>query len=729
MNSYGQGPGYTRNSPHFLNGGGYPPALTPSYADLTPVDIGTTLAQMMKLVSRYRWQLATFIGLAMAAAIAVQIFVPKVYEASVLVKVDRHSAGGVVGQEATQVSSVDDMDQIIATQIELAQSDPVLRPVAERFKVLEAEGQLKGLSPEQIALKRAAPIQLKKLSIARPPNSYLLRISYRAHDPQLAADVSNAIADSLVEHSNDTGNRSSAQISASVARHMTSLRAKMTDADKQLANFEKELNMDPEQRVMVQSARLAQLNTEFTSVQSERVRKEAVLAELSRKGTVSLAAAQAATQDSTLLNETVQRLNAARQQFALVRSYYGEGHPEYVKAQQQVQEVQAQLNELQSRARERATDEYKQALGREHRLQALLQQTKVEVDGLKSRAHQYAQLRDESDGYRKLYQELASRADVADINRQFQNATVQVVAAALPPQDAQYPKLMINLPLAFLLSGILGIFTVVIRNTMDTTCADPEEFAKQHHINVLSAMPATKSLPNVRTLGLAAPSPFEPELTMKYQEGVRYLRSALTLLMMDSSVRSLLITSSLPAEGKSTTSAFLAAACAQLGRQVLLIDADFRQPALHKLFGQSNTMGLSDVLLGKPVGGAIVRLDQPGLFLMPLGTVPRQAANRISARFPEVLRETTRQFDLVIVDCSPMLGVAESQEIAGAVDSVLLVTKASSTTSRNVSQTLEILSRSRAKLLGVVMNQVRPSSGNDYGYYYFGEDVRRKRGA
>jgi capsular exopolysaccharide synthesis family protein len=698
-----------------------PPAL-PSFIDLSPAGPSTSSEQFLKIVHRHRWKLAAFVCLAMAGAIVIQKVVPKTYEASTLVKVDRHSAGGVVGQEASQVSSVDDMDQIIATQIELVKSDPVLRPVADRYNLLEVEKQLKGLTPEKAAAKLAAPIVLKGLTVSRPPNSYLMRITYREHDPVLAANVANAVAESLTAHANDTGNRSSEEIAATVAQHMSKLRTKMEEADKQLVAFEKELNMDPEQRVTVQAARLNQLNTEYTSVQAERIRRESIVAELSKAGPVSLAAAQAAqaaAQDTTLLNETKQRLNAARQQFALVRSYYGEGHPEYVKAQQQVQEVQNQLDELQSGSRERADDEYKQALGREQRLQSLVGQTKTEVDGLKSRAYQYEQLKADADNYKKLYQELASQADIADINRQFQNASIQVVAPALAPLEAVFPRLLINLPVAFLLSGILGLLVVVLGDSLNTTFSDPEEFASQLRINVLSAMPATKNLPNVHQVGLSGDAPAnEAELTTRYREGIRYLRSALTLIMLDKSIRTLLVTSAVPGEGKSTTSAYLSAACAQLGKNVLLMDADFRHPTLHKLFGKSNRIGLSDVLLGRPSTSAIIRLEQPGLYLMPVGSEPRRAGDMISSGLPAVLDEVSAQFDLVIVDCSPMLGVPESLEVARAVNSVLLVTKASSTTSKMVSQTLELLARSRANVMGVVMNQVKPSNAKSYGYGY-----------
>ena len=278
----------------------------------SPVDTGASLNQLIELLSRHRWKLLILVGSAVLAAVLVQIFVPKMYEATALVKVDRHAAAGVIGQAASQVSSVDDMERVMATQIELAKSDPVLRPVAERFNLLEVEGQLKGLSPEKAALRRLAPVALRRMAIARPPNSYLLRISYRAHDPQLAANVANALAESLSEHANDTEKHSSERISSLVEQSMSALRDKMESSSKVLTEYEKQLNMvDPEQRATIQTARLAQLNTDFTTAQAERVRRQAILAEVqSSNNLASAQAAQAAAQD-TLLNEAVQRLNAA----------------------------------------------------------------------------------------------------------------------------------------------------------------------------------------------------------------------------------------------------------------------------------------------------------------------------------------------------------------------------------------------------------------------------------
>jgi polysaccharide biosynthesis transport protein len=687
--------------------------------DPSPLSGGASLVKFTKIISRQRWNLLAFVGFALLAAMAFQFFAPKIYEATALVKVERYSG---VGSEASQFSAVNDMNQIITTQIEMAQSDPVLRTVVERYNLLPVKKQVDAAT--EGSQQNNAPIVLKGLRVVRLTNSYLVRITYRAQDPKLAADVANGVAQSLVEYANATRQSSYGKISSLVAEDASALRSQMEASAKRLAEYEKGLNIvDPEQRVTMLNSRIAQIDTEFTAAQAERIRREAILAQVGSSNTLASAqAAQAAAQD-TLLSEAVQRLNIARQQFTSVRSYYAEGHPEYVKAQKQVQEVQSQVDELQGRAKERATAEYRQAQGRESRLLSMLQQTKTEGNSLTGRAHQYAQLKSEADNDKRIYQDLATRTRLAGITQQFQNASFQLAARALAPQETIFPKLQIVLPLALLLSGILGILFAVLANALNTTLSDPGEAASHLHMDLLAAIPAAKNLPSLShddgAAAKAGTSKRSAELTACFGEAIRTLRATLNLAMGNRPIRSLLVTSAAPGEGTSTTVAHLALAYAQLGKKVLLVDANFRRPTLAKTFDVAGPIGLFNVLMGKhSYTDAIIKLKQLGMYLMPVGTVSRTAADLIGIRMSAILAKVSREFDLVIVDAPPILAASETQELAGIVDGVLLVTKAGTTSVRLVSEAMSTLFRARANVIGLVMNQVEPSGVAGYSWDY-----------
>jgi succinoglycan biosynthesis transport protein ExoP len=699
------------------------------YEARSPVETGRSFEQLSQIIDLQKWNILAFMLLAVAIAVGIQFVVPKSYEASSLVKVDRHSAMGVVGQEASQVSSVDDMDQTITTLMELAQSDPVLRPVAEKHDLLNVEKQLERLSPVEAEKKKLAPITLKQLKVSRPPNSYLIRIAYRANDSHLAAAVANGIAQSLAEHANDTWNRSYTELSALVVQDMNALHAKMENSTKTLAAYERKLGMvDPEQRATALSNRYLQLNTEYTAAQEERLRREAVVAAIDGSGTLAAAQAADGATQSSLLSDAMKREEAARQQFSLVRSFYGENHPEYKKAVKELDEVKSEIVELRQNAKDRAEAEYQQAHGRENRLKQVLETTRKEVNDLDGEALEFQQLRSEADSDRKLYQDLADRTRVADLNRQFQNATVQVAAAALPPQEPISPKLLIDLAVAIVLSGILGLLGAVFMKAVDSTFSSPEDVASRLNVDILTTIPAATRLPQISgsSIVLNASNTFqlskrEALVGSCFVEAIRTLRTGVSLFIMDRSVRTILVTSATPLEGKSTTVTYLAAACAHIGKRTLIIDADMRRPTAHKNLNLPNESGLSDVLNGLTIlSQAIKKLDHGNLFMLTAGTIPSNPADLISVGFPAIIEAASREFDLVIIDAPPMLGVSETRELSRFVDGVILVTKANATSGKIVSEALAALTGAGATVIGLVMNQVKPAHFSNYHYSYYG---------
>ena len=683
---------------------------------------GPSLAHLIRIVTRQKWKLLAFIALAMMAAVVLQFTLTKLYEATAEVKIDRHSAQGVLGQEASQVSSVDDMDQIITTQVELAQSDPVLRPVAEEYKLLDRENQLKGLDAQEMKRKRAAPIDLKRLKVTRPPNTYLIRISYRAASPEIASQVANGIAASLVLHSNNSANRPYAEIAALIARHMVELRARMDRSSRMLVQYEKDLNMvDPEQHTTILTARLEQLNTEYTAAQTDRLRKEAIMRAVTSAPSVASARAAEADNQRSLLTDSLQRVDVARQQFSAARSYYGENHPEYVKARDQLTEALAEVDVARSGTSDKVTADYVQALEREKKLQAMVDQTKREVNDQKQLVIEYEQLKSDAERDKATYDDLSKRNQEADVNDHFRDATVQLVASARPPFLPIFPNLPIDLAVAFMLSALLGILAVILADSLDNTFSEPEEVAARFRLDILSSIPVRR-LPPIRSIGNTI-LPVETEgrnaeLIMLFGEAVRILRNSIGLMSFERPIHTLLMTSANPAEGKSTASAHLALSCAQVGKKVLLIDADMRRPTVHKQFSLSCETGLSEALPGSvAVNDAIVQIEGTSLYVLPAGPVTNLASDLISMGFASILAKLVRDFDLIIIDGPPMLGLAEAQEIASMVDSVLLVAKSGSTTGKAVADAIGALQRVRANVLGIVMNQVK-ASRSSYGYHY-----------
>jgi uncharacterized protein involved in exopolysaccharide biosynthesis len=316
-------PGQSNNPPALA----YYPQIAPQQ-EFEPETPSVPLSHYLWIVRRHRWRIVAFVATCVLATAIVSARLQPIYESTATVDIDRQTPPEVVGQDSTR-SAGDDTEAFIATQIKLIQSDSVVRPVAEQYHLLNIDTQSNHLSSQKAQAIAAAPVSLSHLKVTRPTGTNLLLINYRSTDPRLSADVSNAIANSYLAHTYNIRIRSSASLSSFMEKQLDELKAKMEQSNLALAQFEKDLDViNPEDKSNILSARLIQLNTEYTGAQAERVSKEAAW-EAIKSG--SVAAAQVSSQGESLakLSDT---LNQARQHFALVKSTYGSTHPEYRKA-------------------------------------------------------------------------------------------------------------------------------------------------------------------------------------------------------------------------------------------------------------------------------------------------------------------------------------------------------------------------------------------------------------
>ena len=205
-----------------------------------------------------------------------------------------------------------------------------------------------------------------------------------------------------------------------------------------------------------------------------------------------------------------------------------------------------------------------------------------------------------------------------------------------------------------------------------------------------------------------------------YEEAIRTLRNSILLTDFDRRLRSVLLTSASPSEGKSTVAAHLAATHAGQHKRTLLIDGDLRRPSVHRLYQVPNSVGLSNVLLQQiSWRDAVIRMDDPeGLDVLPAGPSTRRASDLIGMGLAELIEEATREYDLVVLDAPPLLGFAEPLQMATAVDGVIVVARAGDTSRKALSSVITTLARLRANLVGVVLNEVHREVSAGYYYYY-----------
>ena len=702
----------------------------PSNWEVEPEEQTIPLSHYLWVVRRHRWKILSFVAISAIATLIVSERLTPMYEATVTVDVDRKVPTAVVGQEATQ-STQNDADQFLATQIRLIQSDAVLRPVADQFHLRELEHTNESGADQGLLID--APVTLKNLKVTRPNNTYLLLIGYRSPDRRLAADVANAIARSYVEHTYNIRFRSSASLSTFMEKQLEELKAKMEQSDTALAQFEKELNViNPEEKTNIVSARLLQLNTDYTNAETERVKKEAAYKSVS-SGT--LESAQASSQGDALKSLS-ERLGQAQERFAEVKTHYGVNHPEFRKAETQLNQVQAQFDATRAGVTKRVEVEFREAVNREGMLKKAVAETKSEFDRLNARSFEYESLKHEAEADKKLYEELITKIREAGINAGFQSNMVRLADNARPSMDPAFPNIPLNVGLALFFSAVLGVGAAVLSDTLDNTIRDNEQVSRIVKAEVIGGLPQVKAWKGRASPGLVgsgnAPSLLghpadDDRLLAGFGEAVRTLRNSILLSCFDRQMKSLMVTSATPGEGKSTVCCHLAIAHAQQNHKTLLIDCDLRRPSIHRRLGLTSETGLSAVLLHGLAWRDCV-IPAPGianLDILPAGPTSRRASDLVGRALSQLLEEAASQYDLVIVDSPPALGFPEPLQMATAVDGVALIALAGQTDRKALASVVSMLRRLRANVVGVALNEVTKDLGDSYYYHgYYGKYAR-----
>ncbi len=717
--------------------------VLPPLQEFQPEAPAVPLSHYLWILRRHLWKILVFVASCVLVTFIVSSRLKPIYEATATIDVDLQAPTDVVGQGSSPNFQAPDPDLFLATQIKLIQSDAVLRPVVEQYQLLKESPQ-KGLSTQQAQSASEAPVGLPSLSVIRPPNTYLLLITYRSPNPALAANVANAVANSYMAHTYEIRIQSSASLATFMGKQLDELKAKMEKSSLALAQFEKDLDViNPEQKTNILSARLLQLNTEYTNAQADRVAKEAAWNSI-KSG--SLAAAEISPQGQSLaqLNSD---LDQAKEHLAEIKSTFGVRHPEYRKAAAQVAAIQKQFDEAQQNVSQKTEQAYKQSLNREQMLQQAVNETKAEWDQLNTRSFEYQQLKQEADADKTLYDELIKKIREADINAGFQNNNVRIADLARPPLGPVSPNIRRNTAIAFILSLLVALGTALLLDKLDTTLREPVEASRFLGVDVIGMLPldqAASALPagasdrksvdaSVVSLASSAKSNGQGNAggyrsISGFEEAVRTVRNSIFLADFDQRLRSIVLTSAEPGEGKTTLAAHLAIANSARGKSTLLVDGDLRRPSLHARFGLSAQDGLSSVLIGERTWQAVVRKieERPNLSILPAGPGSHRAADLIGPRLAELLDEFAKEYDLVVLDSPPLLGFAECLQMAVAADGVLIVTRAGETKRKAVATVVTTLRRLQANVLGVVLNRVTHNTTSEnytyYGYQQYKED-------
>ena len=578
----------------------------------------------------------------------------------------------------------------------------------------------------------------------------LIDIKYSHTDPQVASKVVNAIAETYVFSNLEKKTETNSTTGGFLQKRIAELQQQIRTGEERLVNYARNnqiISLDPNQNTVVE--RLAGLNRQLLEAESERKTAEAAYNAAKAPG----AATALADADAKQVNDIESKLVDLRQKRALLMVDATEEAPEVKEVDQQVGELDKQLKDLLSR--KSATlltnlhTRYQQSIEREQALRKSFDQQRAQTLSQNEAAINYRIIQQEIETNRTLLNGLLQGAKENDVVLAGKPNNISIVDYALAPDSPVGPNRGRTIILAFFLSIGAGVGLALFLEYLDDTVHSTEEVERGLHLPALAVIPSVGAEKRRPVLaGITAlqrqngngngKGASHSELLMNIDgrsplaESYRHLRTSVLLSTAGRAPKSLLITSSLPGEGKTTTAVNTAISLAQTGASVVIIDADMRRPRLQHIFNVDMGSGLSSVLSSDASEAdmlAMVETDEAsGLDVMSSGPIPPNPAELLgSDQMRRLMTALQARYTHVIVDSPPISSFTDGVLISTMVDGVLMVVHGGKSSRHIVRRSKQLLNDVGAKVLGVVLNNVNLQS-HDYYYYqsYYGRKYYEK---
>ncbi|MHB1699823.1 MAG: polysaccharide biosynthesis tyrosine autokinase [Acidobacteriaceae bacterium] len=697
-----------------------------------------SLVDLWKILVRRRKVIFMTVGALVLLAAAYTLLTPRLYKAESSLQILKEDAAAGLADPAqaaaSEASDALDFNLALQTQVDVMQSrNMALRVVQELHLDRTKDYQLKndkeedGLPLAQAPRRTAYILKTfaKRLKVDPVSGTRLVTVSFLDRDPKRAAQVVNQLLADFIEYNYQVRYEATKQATALMSKELDGMKTNVESAQANAAKLQEQSGIyGVDETNNSVNSKLDQLNTELTAAQANLSLKESIY-NLAKTRSPEVLAGMLGSQGpgGNTANAPLQLLRQqqadAAANYAELNARYGPEYPKVVQANERLKSIQASIDSEINRLVGQATAEYRVAEQTEEAAAAALQHQQAVAAQMNHSANLYTTAKHEADSNRDLYEQMMRRLKEAGILAGLHSTKLNILDIAIVPDKPAQPRPLLYIGLALLLGLALGTVFAFTSEAMDTTVRDPLQIEESTSSPVLAMIPAVESiLPQlvIRSLQRSTDdgTPWQYHTTSlaprsNVAEAFRALRtSILTAMRSTRPAKVIAITSTAQSEGKSFTSFNLAAAFAQSGRTVLLVDADLRKRSLSKALDMQLEPGLHDALSSPTWLNLVKKLDHtPGLFLMPAGHDIYSPADLLgSPRVASLLAEMRESFDLVLLDTPSILPVTDTVSLSNAVDAVLVVVRSGVSGRESLVRTMAVLRRAGARILGVVLNGV-----------------------
>ena len=676
-------------------------------------DTGTTLdvATILRALKEHaKLIVAATIGGVLLAVIATMMTTP-LYRAPVILEVNAPKVEVLNAEQSRTVESAPTYE-MVATQIGLLSSRTLAERVAQDLNLASNPAVVDQSGDPASRLRAATNVVAGGLRIEEPDDGHLIKFSYISANPDVAALVANGIAEGFIKSSLQRRYDASNYARNFLQQQIAKARGDLEQSERSLVAYAQAQGIintgsgdsasAPSDANSLQGESLIALNKALAEATARRVMAEGNYRQAQLAGSGA-----AATGSTSGMRSSRAALEAEYQE---KRTLMKPDHPDMVALKSRIDEIDRQIAAEQSRVAGGQTNtllaEYRAATAAEGALKARVNQLRGSVLDLRGRSIQYTILQREVDTNRSLYDALLQSFKEVGVTGGVGQSPVSIVDRAEVPQGPYTPNLLFNLLVGLGLGLAAGIALALALEFINDVIKSREDVRQKLGMACLGVVPkrrgTTSVVEDLQDGGSAI------------SEAYSAILAALRFSTENGAPRALLVTSSMAAEGKSSTAFALAQNYARRGESVLLIDSDLRRPVFK---AHSNRQGLTKLLTNdEPLRGHLFDTQYENLWLLPCGPTPPNPADLLSTpRFAAVLREALSQFDRVVIDGPPVLGLADSPLLAAVVENVVMVIESGRTRTRSAREAIGQLKSAGAHILGVTLTKSSEEASH-YGY-------------
>ncbi len=692
------------------------------------------------ILLKRRWVVLGILAGVVAMALLITLLTTPQYRASVLLELQQE------GTQVVQMGGVTPVDtggwdpEFLQTQYRLIQSQSLAERVANELDLdqatwdgLNQQGwwgrMLSLLQPKsrqsapqagnkdaQEVLRVSAGEVRAGLSVDPVRDSRLVRIHYDSPVPGFSVRVANAVAEGFIASGLERKFGATSYAKTYLEDQLKLTKAKLEESERNLVEFAQQENLvntgDGGQSLATQN--LTQLNAALAAAQDQRIRAQA------RWQQASSGAMPADMLGNSNIRMLQQQKGQLQGQYQLKLQTFKPDYPEMLQLKGQIDEMDRQIAKELGSVRASVKAEYDAAASQERLLMGQIDALRDKALNVDGRSIKYNILKREADTNRQLYDGLLQRYKEIGVAGDVRSNNVSIIDRAQGAWRVK-PNLFSNLALGIVFGLLLGVLLALLLEFLDDTLKSPIDVEQKLKLAVLGVIPKLGVKESVAT---AAGNP-----QSSFSEAYRSVRTSLQFATDQGVPKTLLITSSSPGEGKSTTALALARNFAQLGKRVLLIEADLRNPSLHRTLGlKGHGTGLSNLLAGGcTLAEATLDTEEEGLRVILAGPLPPNPAELLAgSKLISALTVVAERYDQIILDGPPVLGLADAPILANVVDGTLLMVNSSKTKINAARAALKRLFSARARVVGALLAKYDARSAGysyGYGYHYYSHDA------